>query len=120
MPSPQLPALEPRPFFGRIESLRGLGALAVAAYHISGWELHGVPLLPETAWPGVDRFQNAVRWAGLAFLPAHAAVLAFLLKAADRATVRHAGTGVVVHADVAAGFNAMIAASVKELAASTK
>jgi peptidoglycan/LPS O-acetylase OafA/YrhL len=70
---------ESRPFFGRIESLRGLGALAVAAYHFTGCVVHGVQLLPDTPWDGADRVQNAIRWASLAFLPAHAAVMAFFV-----------------------------------------
>lgn len=53
-----------RPFFGRIESVRGLGAMAVAAYHISGWTLHGTPLLPT----GVEKW-----------IPAHAALMAFFV-----------------------------------------
>jgi peptidoglycan/LPS O-acetylase OafA/YrhL len=68
-----------RPFFGRIESLRGLGALAVAAYHVAGWQFHGVPLLPETPWDGAGPTQNALRQIGLALFPAHAALMLFFV-----------------------------------------
>ena len=32
-------SMEQRPFFGRVESLRGIGAMAVAAYHFAGMAL---------------------------------------------------------------------------------
>jgi peptidoglycan/LPS O-acetylase OafA/YrhL len=53
--------------------------MAVAAYHISGWDLHGRVLLPDTPWTGTDSVQNAIRWSALALLPAHAAVMAFFV-----------------------------------------
>ena len=49
-PSRMLDVEKSRPFFAPVQSLRGLGAMAVAAYHISGWRLHGEQLLPHVAW----------------------------------------------------------------------
>jgi peptidoglycan/LPS O-acetylase OafA/YrhL len=53
--------------------------MAVAAYHITGHGLHGRVLLPEGPWADADPVQNAIRWSALAFLPAHAAVMAFFV-----------------------------------------
>jgi peptidoglycan/LPS O-acetylase OafA/YrhL len=68
-----------RPFFGRVESLRGLGALAVAAYHMSGAMLHGVRLFPHGAWDGAGTSQNALGRFALVLLPAHAALMVFFV-----------------------------------------
>ena len=37
-----------RPFFNRVESLRGIGALAVAGYHMTGGVLHAGDRLPSS------------------------------------------------------------------------
>lgn len=66
-----------RPFFGRIESLRGLGCLAVAAYHASGWWLNGSQLLPHEPWNGVGASQNTAGRIALALIPGHAALMMF-------------------------------------------
>ncbi len=82
-PGPRLmtaaPAPGARPFFGRVESLRGLGALAVAAYHISGRPVHGVPLWPDRPWAGVGAVQNVLPRLGLVIFPAHAALMVFFV-----------------------------------------
>jgi len=54
---------ESRPFFTRVESLRGLGALAVAGYHFSGWWVHGVALLPDYPWSNAGPFRTLARLA---------------------------------------------------------
>src|ERR1700722_13203316 len=68
-----------RPFFTRVESLRAIAALAIAAYHISGCALHNVLLLPDVPWQGVGLVQNTIRKLGLVFLPAHAALVVFFV-----------------------------------------
>ncbi len=70
---------EQRPFFTRVESVRGLAALAVAGYHLSGYAVHGVPLLPHTVWEGVGAFQNALGRFGYWLLPGHAALMIFFV-----------------------------------------
>jgi peptidoglycan/LPS O-acetylase OafA/YrhL len=66
-----------RPFFGRIESLRGIGCLAVAAYHMSGLPLHGTQLLPHESWAATGGIQNAIGKLLLALIPGHAALMMF-------------------------------------------
>lgn len=68
-----------RPFFHRVESLRGVGAVIVAAWHVSGWQLNGVQLLPHAAWSHASALQNAVGRFELALLPAHAALVVFFV-----------------------------------------
>jgi peptidoglycan/LPS O-acetylase OafA/YrhL len=68
---------EPRPFFGRVESLRGIGCLAVAAYHMSGWPFHGYLLLPLQPWPAAGGAQNAIGKVVLELIPGHAALMMF-------------------------------------------
>lgn len=68
---------EPRPFFGRIESLRGIGALAVAGYHITGWTLNGYQLLPYEPWPTAGAVENAIGRALIWLFPGHAALMMF-------------------------------------------
>jgi peptidoglycan/LPS O-acetylase OafA/YrhL len=68
-----------RPFFGRVESLRGLGAMAVAGYHISGLTVHGAAFFPYVPWDGVGTLQYAVGRLGLVLLPAHAALMVFFV-----------------------------------------
>lgn len=53
-----------RPYFHRVDALRGLGCFAVAAFHIGGWNLGQRPLLPE-GW---------VYW-----IPGHAALMMFFV-----------------------------------------
>jgi peptidoglycan/LPS O-acetylase OafA/YrhL len=76
MPSP---ATEPRDHFGRLDSLRGLGAVAVAGYHLGGCPVHGWPLLPVVPWPGADPVQDALRRLGVGLLSSHAAVTLFFV-----------------------------------------
>jgi len=68
-----------RPFFGRVESLRGLGAMAVAAYPSTGWQVHGVLLCPDRPWDGVGILQNSLWRFFHALLPAHAALMVFFV-----------------------------------------
>ncbi len=68
-----------RPFFGRVESLRGLGAMAVAGYHISGCPLHGAALFPVGPWDGTGTRENVLRRLGLVMLPGHAALMLFFV-----------------------------------------
>jgi len=82
MPPPArtpIPAGTARPFYGRVESLRGIGAAAIAGYHFSGMMVHGVPLLPAVPWAGAGIAQEALRRVGLALLPGHAALMAFFV-----------------------------------------
>jgi peptidoglycan/LPS O-acetylase OafA/YrhL len=65
-----------RPFFGRVESLRGLGALAVAGYHFAG--------IGDALWPSVPAkdhgpWQALLGWMGQFLLPAHAALMVFFV-----------------------------------------
>jgi peptidoglycan/LPS O-acetylase OafA/YrhL len=69
----------PRPFFGRVESLRGLGALLVAGYHFAGGAVNGVLLLPDDRWPDADSLQNGLRQFGAAALAAHGALMVFFV-----------------------------------------
>jgi len=68
-----------RPFFGRVVSLRGLGAMAVAAYHITGFKLHDVVLCPVEPWDGVGILQDTLRRLGHVLFPAHAALMVFFV-----------------------------------------
>ena len=49
-----------RPFFLRVEALRGICAAMVAGYHISGWGAPAGRLLPHDPWIGAGALQNAV------------------------------------------------------------
>jgi peptidoglycan/LPS O-acetylase OafA/YrhL len=73
------PAPEPRPFFGRVESLRGLGALAVAGYHFAGCWLNGTPLMPDVRWADAGAVQNGLRQVGTTVLAAHGALMIFFV-----------------------------------------
>src|SRR5262249_22205434 len=66
-----------RPFFGRVESLRGLGALAVAAFHIASWNLHGHPLLPDLA--KCEPLRSVFRRGDVRLIPGHAALMMFFV-----------------------------------------
>ncbi len=68
-----------RPFFHRVESLRGLGAVAIAAYHISGAALHGVIFWNHSAWNEIRTTQDVLSWLGFALTPAHAALMLFFV-----------------------------------------
>jgi peptidoglycan/LPS O-acetylase OafA/YrhL len=71
--------LDARPFFHRVESLRGIGAVIVAAWHVSGWNMNGVQLLPHFPWPAAGWLQNAVGRFELALLPGHSALMVFFV-----------------------------------------
>src|SRR5882672_580490 len=73
----QAGAADARPFFTRVESLRGVGAVAIAAYHLSGFSIHGASLLPHRPWPGIGPAQNAVGAVILNLIPGHAALMMF-------------------------------------------
>lgn len=68
-----------KPFYARIESLRGLGALAVAGYHMTGWGFHGMNLLPHARLPNVDILQHLINRLGLFLLSGHAALMMFFV-----------------------------------------
>src|ERR1700730_4851976 len=70
---------EQRPFFTRIESLRGLGACAVAGWHMSGFTLHGVQLFPHLTWAGIGSVQNTLGKIAFVLLPGHAALMMFFV-----------------------------------------
>jgi peptidoglycan/LPS O-acetylase OafA/YrhL len=71
--------LDSRPFYGRLDSLRTLGALAVAGYHFSGAAVHGQVLLPNEPWTGKEIWQQACWLLGQVLLPAHAALMVFFV-----------------------------------------
>lgn len=66
-----------RPFFGRVESLRGLGALAVALVHVGLYTWHGYPLLPTitNSAPLARIFTRAE----VHLIPGHAALMLFFV-----------------------------------------
>jgi peptidoglycan/LPS O-acetylase OafA/YrhL len=68
-----------RPFFTRIESLRGLGALAVAGFHMSGWTVNGMGLLSPELWPGIAGWQAAIGKFHFAMFSGHAALMMFFV-----------------------------------------
>lgn len=70
---------EVRPFFHRVESLRGIGAVIVAAWHVSGWAVNGVMLLPHMPWPDAGWVQNTIGQIELALLPGHSALMMFFI-----------------------------------------
>jgi|GEM_PF-4075049 len=69
----------PRPFFGRVESLRGLGTLAIAGYHFAGMMFFTGPLLPDVPWPDANAIQNGIRQFGVTMLAGHAALMTFFV-----------------------------------------
>ncbi len=71
------PSPEFRPFFTRVESLRGIGALTVAGYHISGWQVNGVPLFGEHSWSGVNSLGSLLNRLAYFLFPGHAALMMF-------------------------------------------
>jgi peptidoglycan/LPS O-acetylase OafA/YrhL len=70
---------ERRPFFTRVESLRGLGAIAVAGWHMSGWNLNGVQLFEHMTWSEVDGIQRILGRIAFVLLPGHAALMMFFV-----------------------------------------
>ncbi|MEX2215586.1 MAG: acyltransferase [Phycisphaeraceae bacterium] len=68
-----------RPFYHRVESIRGIGALLVAAFHATGMSINGMALLPHVAWPDATTFQNVIRKIGTVLIPGHAALLVFFV-----------------------------------------
>jgi peptidoglycan/LPS O-acetylase OafA/YrhL len=62
-----------------VESLRGVAALAIAGYHISGAVLHGAVLFTNVPWNRIATPQDALGRFGLALLPAHAALMIFFV-----------------------------------------
>jgi peptidoglycan/LPS O-acetylase OafA/YrhL len=70
---------EERPFFTRIESLRGIGALAVAGWHMSGFSLNGVQLFPHVPWTEVGGLQSALGKIAFVLGPGHAGLMMFFV-----------------------------------------
>lgn len=68
-----------RRFFGRVESLRGLGAFTIAGFHLAAWPLHGVQLLPQQAWADCTWWEEALRRFGWLLLPGHASLMMFFV-----------------------------------------
>jgi peptidoglycan/LPS O-acetylase OafA/YrhL len=68
-----------RPFFTRVEALRGLGAFAVAGWHMSGWSLNGVQLFEHTTWSEVDGIQSILGRIAMVLVPGHAALMMFFV-----------------------------------------
>ena len=66
-----------RPFFLRVEALRGIGAAMVAGYHISGWGAPAGRLLPHDPWIGAGALQNTVGRVELYLFTGHAALMVF-------------------------------------------
>ena len=71
------PGPEFRPFFTRVESLRGIGALTVAGYHISGWQVNGAPLFGEHSWKAVNSLGSLLNRLAYFLFPGHAALMMF-------------------------------------------
>jgi peptidoglycan/LPS O-acetylase OafA/YrhL len=71
--------LPDRPFFGRVEAFRGLGALAVAAYHFAGGSVHGQTFLPLIPWAEVRSGQDLLQWLANVMIPGHPALLIFFV-----------------------------------------
>lgn len=70
---------EARPFFDRIQALRALGAVAVAGWHYSGWQLHGVQLLPHAPWAEAGVMENVAGRVTLALFTGHGALMMFFV-----------------------------------------
>ena len=71
------PLPEFRPFFTRVESLRGIGALTVAGYHISGWQVNSVSLFGEHSWKAVKSLGSLLDRLFYFLFPGHAALMMF-------------------------------------------
>ena len=74
-----LSTLHERPFFNRVESLRGICAALVAGYHVSGWGAPAGMLLPHQPWIGVGPLQNAIGRVELHLFSGHAALMVFFV-----------------------------------------
>jgi peptidoglycan/LPS O-acetylase OafA/YrhL len=72
-------SLDQRPFFGRVESLRGICAMAVAAYHFSGMAVHGVILFAPAARDGPGLLDDGLRRLGLLLTPGRGALMTFFV-----------------------------------------
>lgn len=70
-----------RPFFPRIDALRGLGAVAVAIYHLSGCGIHDHSFLPLEAnsWEDVGPLEYGLGKAIVKSIPAHASLMFFFV-----------------------------------------
>jgi peptidoglycan/LPS O-acetylase OafA/YrhL len=68
-----------RPFFGRIEAIRGVGALLVAGYHFTGCHVHGMNLLQHDQWVAASNFQQTLARIGLCLIPGHACLMSFFV-----------------------------------------
>jgi len=66
-------------FFAGVESLRGIGALMVAATHFSGLAVNGVSLLPHARWEGVGAFQQTIGGLLLALIVGHGMLMMFFV-----------------------------------------
>jgi len=53
--------------------------MIVAAWHVSGWAIYGIQLLPHQPWPETGALQNAIGRFGLALSPGHAALMVFFV-----------------------------------------
>lgn len=73
------PAPADRPFFARVEALRGLGAMAVAGFHFTGAVLHDRLLLQPKTWADAAPEQVALGRVALALIPGHAFLMAFFV-----------------------------------------
>ncbi|OQW60917.1 MAG: hypothetical protein A4S14_18555 [Proteobacteria bacterium SG_bin9] len=60
-----------------MESLRGLGALTVAGYHMTGWSFNGATLLAPRAAIDFGDMWTIVNRIGYALIPGHAALMMF-------------------------------------------
>ena len=76
-PKAPAPAAAPRPFFGRVEALRGLCAAMVAGWHMSGLPAPWGTLLRQRPWTSGGALQNAIGRFELGMFPGHAALMVF-------------------------------------------
>lgn len=67
----------PRPFFGRIEAIRGLGAIAVAFVHFSYVAYAGTPLLPNLRT--TEPLRHVVAAGEAHLIPGHACLMLFFV-----------------------------------------
>jgi peptidoglycan/LPS O-acetylase OafA/YrhL len=70
---------QPRPFLTRVEALRGIGALAVAGFHMSGWTLNGAPIVPLVTQTGVGDHATPIGMIHFTMFPAHPALMMFFV-----------------------------------------
>ncbi len=79
MLSTPTPTAGGKPFFGRVESVRGLGALAVAGFHFSLCLVHGAELIPHAAAADAGWVEAAVSRVARVLLTGQPAVVAFFV-----------------------------------------